>query len=160
MDRAFSTVHHRCFFPHKKLQTVLNYVDLPLSISYYWLKCCSELTFVSRKEKSHFSVGRRIRCTPINLNLTCNSTHAALPPGLPDCTRFLYKSNPTTPMNDPRMRVWTQGGLMYFSPFVFVFTSPNIFHFIFGGLTEALGYFLGCYWNLIWPNEMGYTLFC
>ena len=39
MDRAFSTVLHRCFFTHKKLQSVLNYADLPLSISYYRLLC-------------------------------------------------------------------------------------------------------------------------
>ena len=32
---TFSTVHHRCFFPHKKLQSVFDDGDLPLSISYY-----------------------------------------------------------------------------------------------------------------------------
>ena len=27
MDRAFGKVHHRCFSPHKKLQSVFNDVD-------------------------------------------------------------------------------------------------------------------------------------
>ena len=37
MDRAFSTVHHRCFFPHIMLQSGFNYADLPFGMSYYRL---------------------------------------------------------------------------------------------------------------------------
>ena len=55
MDRAFSTVLHRCFFTHKKLQSVLNYADLPLSISYYRLLCkmLFRINVSIKKRKTH-----------------------------------------------------------------------------------------------------------
>ena len=90
MDRVFSKVLHRCFFTHKKLQSVLNYADLPLSISYYrllrkmlfrinvgikdrkthrWgeILCFSYNVHVEENVQqlplgAHCSVGRRIRC--------------------------------------------------------------------------------------------------
>ena len=100
MDRAFSTVNHSCFFPYKKLQSVLNNVDLPLSISYYRLlgKMLFRINVSVKKRKTHrwgeilcfiynahrmlqkmcnsaflghFSVGRRIRCnTPALTDMT------------------------------------------------------------------------------------------
>ena len=72
-NKSLSTVLHRCFFPHKKLQSVLNYTDLPLSISYYRLLCKTKTkkknanVHVAENVKqrplgSHFSVGLSIRC--------------------------------------------------------------------------------------------------
>ena len=62
MDREFNTVQHHCFF-----QSVLNYVDLPLSISYYRLLCkmLFRINFCINKERpiiTAFAVGAQLSC--------------------------------------------------------------------------------------------------
>ena len=55
MDRAFSTVQHRCFFPHKNLLSVLNDIDLLLHISYYRVLCqmLLRINVCIKKRKTH-----------------------------------------------------------------------------------------------------------
>ena len=55
MDRAFITVLHLCFFTPKKLQSVLNYADLPLNISYCRLLCkmLFRINVTIKKRKTH-----------------------------------------------------------------------------------------------------------
>ena len=50
---AFSKVQHCCFSPHKKLQSVLRTLIYlwAFPIVGFFVKCCSELTFASRKKE-------------------------------------------------------------------------------------------------------------